>query len=388
MVWDVVIVGAGPAGATAAIYLARNGHKVLLLDKESFPRDKVCGDGLIPDSLRCIDRMGLLSEVKKRGRIISDLTYYSPSRVRIDVKSEMITIKRFYLDNIIVQEAIKSGAVLFQSDVANIEQNDDFVLISTIESRDTIKTKICILATGAHITLGKKIGIIGDSRPNAVAVRCYVRSPLELNSLVFSYDKEIIPGYGWIFPLPNGEFNIGCGVLRDQVITGNLNLHRVFDRFVSTFPLAKELITRSTEKTKLVGAPLRCGFVGMSVPRVGRVISIGESISTTFPFSGEGIGKAMESAEMATGTINEYLASGDLNTLDEYDLLLKNQLEPKYEGYRRAEKWLANAWINDFLSRRAQKSQYIRECVVGLIEETIPPKKVFSLGGVLNSFLK
>lgn len=386
--WDVVIVGAGPAGSTAAIYLARSGHKVLLLDKENFPRDKVCGDGLIADSLRCLNRMGLLSEVESKGKAIPYMSYYSPSRIRVDTYSKMIAIKRLHLDYIIVQEAVKSGAVLLQANVTNLEQDNDFVSVGTAESGSPIQAKVCILATGAHIMLGKKIGIINDARPNAVAVRCYVKSPIKLDRLVFSYDKEIIPGYGWIFPLPNGEFNVGCGVLRDQVITENLNLHRVFDCFISTFPLAKEVMDRATEKTKLVGAPLRCGFVGMNIPRVDRIISIGESISTTFPFTGEGIGKAMESAEMAANIINKYLLSGDHGLLAEYDRLLEDELEPKYEGYRKAEKWLAKAWINDFLARRAQKSSYIMGCLTGLLEETIDPKKLFSLGGGLKLFLK
>lgn len=386
--WDVVIVGAGPAGSTAAIYLARSGHKVLLLDKENFPRDKVCGDGLIADSLRCLDRIGLLSRVESRGRVISYMSYYSPSRIRVDTYSKMVTIKRIYLDNIIVQEAVKSGAVFFKSNVTNIEQNDDLVLISTAESKSLFRAKICVVATGAHITLGKKLGIIDDAHPNAVAVRCYVKSPVILNELVFSYDKEIIPGYGWIFPLPDGEFNIGCGVLRDQIITESLNLHKVFGRFVSTFPLAKEVMAKATGKTQLVGAPLRCGFVGVSAPRVNRIVAIGESIGTTFPFTGEGIGKAMESAEMAAGVINRYLSSGNYSLLAEYDRLLKDELEPKYNGYRKAEKWLSKAWINDFLARQAQKSPYMRECLTKLIEEKIDPGELFSIKGALSSFFK
>ena len=181
---------------------------------------------------------------------------------------------------------------------------------------------------------------------------------------------------------------MGCGVLRDQVITENLNLHSVFERFISTFPTAKELMENSTERTKLVGAPLRCGFVGTKALSIGRILSIGESISTTFPFSGEGIGKAMESGEMAANVISNYLVSGNFDVLEEYSRLLKHDLEPKYEGYRKAEKWLSKAWINDFLTRRAQKSKYIQECLLGLLEETIDPRNLFSIGGVLNSFLK
>lgn len=386
--WDAVIVGAGPAGATAATYLARQGHKILLLDKENFPRDKVCGDGLIADSLRSIKRMGLLAEVEQHGKSVSNLSYYSPSRIRVDTQSKMVTIKRLHLDYIIAKEAVRSGAVFKQSNVTKIEKTEDFVSIDAAGFLNPVISKICIIATGAHVTLGKKLGIINDIRPNAVAVRCYIKSPIKLDRLVFSYDKEIVPGYGWIFPLPNGEFNIGCGVLQNQVITQNLNLHSVFDRFVSTFPMAREIMEKATEKTKLVGAPLRCGFVGTSMPWAGRVISIGEAISTTFPFSGEGIGKAMESAEMAADVVNEFLVSGKLDVLPRYDRLLKDILEPKYEGYRKAERWLSRPWVNDFLAKRAQNSRHIQECLSGLLEEKINPKELFSLKNALNLFFK
>ncbi len=74
-IWDVVIIGAGPAGSTAAIHLARQGHGVLLLEKEKFPRDKVCGDALIADSLRCLGRLGLLPTVIREGKIVNRLSY-------------------------------------------------------------------------------------------------------------------------------------------------------------------------------------------------------------------------------------------------------------------------------------------------------------------------
>lgn len=84
MIWDTIIVGAGPAGATAAVHLASLGQKILLLDKENFPRHKICGYGLIADSLRCLDRMDLTKKAEKQGKIVNCLSYYSPSQIRVD----------------------------------------------------------------------------------------------------------------------------------------------------------------------------------------------------------------------------------------------------------------------------------------------------------------
>ncbi len=300
----------------------------------------------------------------------------------------MLTIKRLQLDAIIAQAAVAAGArLLCDTAVVDIKQEDDTVLIYSAGDSVPIRARMCVVATGAHVTLGKKMDIISDARPNAVAVRCYVTSPIELDRLIFSYEKEIIPGYGWIFPLPNGEFNIGCGVLRDQVIKSKLNLHSVFDRFVSIFPLAGEIMRSATHVSQLIGAPLRCGFVGTRSFRRDRVLAIGESIGTTFPFTGEGIGKAMESAELAAEIIHHYLCSHNQAVLADFDHVLKAKLEPKYTSYRAAEKWLAKPWLNDFLARKARKSRYIQQCLVGCLEETFNPRELLSWRGLLNVML-
>ncbi|HET9531617.1 MAG TPA: FAD-dependent oxidoreductase, partial [Blastocatellia bacterium] len=124
-IWDVAIAGAGPAGAIAAIHLASRGHRVLLIDKESFPRDKVCGDGLIADSIRCLKRADLYDEVLRLGYETSIGTVFSPSRIEFNVPGQFLTLKRFVLDNLIVQKAISCGARLLKAKVTRAAVNSD-----------------------------------------------------------------------------------------------------------------------------------------------------------------------------------------------------------------------------------------------------------------------
>src|SRR6185295_13891760 len=103
--WDVVVVGAGPAGATAAAHLARAGRDVLLVDRARFPRDKVCGDALIPDAIGALDRLGALDAVRQRGQSIAATGVFSPSRIEFEVPGRFITLKRVHLDAIVAERA-------------------------------------------------------------------------------------------------------------------------------------------------------------------------------------------------------------------------------------------------------------------------------------------
>lgn len=122
-IYDVAIVGAGPAGSAAAIRLVREGAKVLLVDKKEFPRDKVCGDALIPDSLKCLRRLGVMDQVLSKGKKLDTAILYSPSRIEVQVPGEFVTIKRFDFDSLLVSEACASGVQFQNLAVSSIEED-------------------------------------------------------------------------------------------------------------------------------------------------------------------------------------------------------------------------------------------------------------------------
>jgi geranylgeranyl reductase family protein len=385
--WDVVVAGAGPAGSTAAAHMARAGLDVLLVDRQPFPRDKVCGDGLIADTIAALERLGALDAVRERARRLRATAIFSPSRHRLDVAGEFLTLKREALDAIIAAHACADGARLLTGNVTRVQPDAVGVRVSVDGCAAPLRARFAVLATGADVRLARPAGDSHAPVPSAIAVRCYIRSTTRIDELVISYDSEIVPGYAWIFPMPDGEYNVGCGVFYRHGVRGEVNLRRMFERFVTTFPDARRLLAGETGRTPLKGAPLRCGLTAPA-DRLPRVLAIGESIGTTFPFTGEGIGKAMETGELAAEAMRLAVKTGDPGKLDHFDTFVSRRLAPKYAGYRAAERWLSRPWVADFVARRALRSRFLRDALAGILNETIDPSTVFSLAGMAKALLR
>lgn len=325
MKWDVVIVGAGPAGATAAVHLAAKGHKVMLLDKKSFPRDKVCGDALIPDTLACLERMDILAKVEREGYKVGRIVAFSPSGIQFEIPGRFITLKRYRFDALLVEHAISCGAVFNQASVSEIHPHADGAILKTSLGY-SIKTRVCLIATGANISLAQKNGLVEQSRPDAMALRCYVHSGVQMKDLMLSFDGSILPDCGWIFPLGKQEFNVGCALVVGKKSLENRNLGTLFGAFLASFPPARELLQRGRITSQVKGAPLRYGLPETNSAGTGNLLAIGE-------------------------------------------------------------KWLTKAWIGDFIAHRANKSRFLRESFAGMVNETVDPRSIFFLRGLVRSLL-
>ena len=388
-VWDVLIVGAGPAGSTAAIHLASYGHQVLLIDKKRFPRDKVCGDGIISDTVRCLQRLGLYQKVREMGYQIHGASVFSPSRIEVQMPGCYLTLKRRILDSLIAEKAMDSGAIFRHGDVDNISiDQDGSIKCSISKNGGAFHARVGVIATGANVRLPQKLGMGAHQKPSAIAIRCYARSLLKIDRMIVCYDRAIIPGYAWIFPMGNDEYNMGCGLMYHGDSRDHINLRETFSSFITEFPLAKQLMESGKIISPLRGSMLRAGLEGAQPIGKGNILAIGETIGSTFPYTGAGIGKAMETGELAAEVIHEALDSEDMTRLRDFPIRLEKELKPRYLGYHIAQKWLSRAWVNDLVARRAVKSQFLRDSFAGINDETVDPRTVFSLRGIINSFLK
>lgn len=385
--WDVLIIGAGPAGSMAAIHLASQGYQVLLVDKHPFPRDKICGDALIPDAIKCFQRAGLYERVCGVGYRVNIGTIFSPSQIEVNVPGEFLTVKRLILDELIAREAVARGATLGHGQVKDLSIGPDGTITASVSACPRpCRARIAVIATGADVSLLQPLDMVVRPHASAIAMRCYIRSSFYEPRLVISFDRSIIPGYAWIFPVGNNEYNVGCGIAYRDQPKDYPNLRGIFQQFITKFPLARQLVQHGETITPLQGARLRSGLTGAHPFRRGNILAIGETIGATFPFTGEGIGKAMETGELAASVIHAAFTEENFERLSEFPRQLEQELRPRYFGYQVAENWLSKAWLNDLVMRRAQNSTFLRDALTGVLAETIDPRTIFSVWGILKSF--
>jgi flavin-dependent dehydrogenase len=244
-----------------------------------------------------------------------------------------------------------------------------------------------ILTSGARSGTLRDFGVCQQAEPSAVGIRAYFRdlSGEFADSLHISYDRQLFPGYGWVFPLPDGIYNIGCGLFLDGAGPSQTDLNRLFDYFLRSFPPARAVASLED----MLGVPcsglLRTGLAGSSSSRPGLLVA-GEALGTTLPFTGEGVGKALETGLLAGQLAVEALRSGDFSGafLARYGLALEQRYRGVYQGYRRAEKWLAVPGLPDLLAWQVARKPALREAAEMMLSGVLPPASIFSLSGLVG----
>ena len=389
---DVLVVGAGPAGSACAQLLAESGLDVLLVDQHAFPREKVCGDGLIPDAHAALRRLGVFDEVMQHAQPVKHVGCIGPRGGRVDVPGALAVLQRKLLDDIVCRSAQRAGARLLPPArfEAPLEQ-DSRVSGARLKLQGRtheIATRWLVLATGAAPQAMLSAGLCERRAPSGIALRGYVRNPAmvgRITELEVVWHKQLRPGYGWIFPLRDGLFNIGVGVV-DQRDGGAMepNLREVFKTFCDFYQPARELMKDGELQGELKGAPLRCTLKGARYTRPG-LIATGEAIGSTYSFTGEGIGKALETGMLAADAI---LRGGDeAKVRADYETRIA-ALKPRFDLYERANKVNAHPWLADLLIWRAKKSERLLRRMSGVLNETSNPGHLVTLKGLTRLFLE
>jgi geranylgeranyl reductase family protein len=396
---DVLVIGAGPAGSACAQKLAEAGRDVLLIDQHDFPRDKICGDGLIPDSHAALKRLGVFDEVMAEARHVSHVRCVAPRGGLVDVPGQLSVLPRKVLDHILVRSAQRAGARLatplrFEAPLLDGER----VVGARLKSGDTlheVRADWVVLATGAVPQGLIAAGLCDRRTPSGVALRGYVKNDAmagRISQLQIVWHPRLRGGYGWIFPAPGGVFNIGAGLTGSHVeLKGakgrrgqmqNVNLREMFEAFAEVYAPAGELMRGGTLLGELKGAPLRCSLLGGRWSRPG-LLATGEATGSTYAFTGEGIGKAMETGMLAADTLQQGHAQQDRDAdiAQRYEASLR-ALKPKFDLYEAASHVNHRPWLADLVIWRARKSPRILRRMSGVLEETQNPGRLFSLRGL------
>jgi geranylgeranyl reductase family protein len=422
---DVIIVGAGPAGSTAAYHLATAGLDVLVLEKTSFPREKVCGDGLTPRAVKALTTMGLsvdasdgwlinkgLRIIGGGGRIelawpdLSSFPGYGTVRTRTD------------FDEILAGHARKAGARLLENvNVTGATVDERTGQVTGVTARvaagpsaegagraprrpegeqRAFRARLVIAADGNSSRLSVSMGLHKRSdRPLGVAVRTYYTSPRHNDDYLEAWldlwdGKQLLPGYGWIFGMGDGTSNVGLGLLNTSDAFGHIDYRALLQRWLSAMPPEWGL-TEENRTQPVRGAALPMGF--NRTPHYGSgLLLVGDAGGMVNPFNGEGIAYAMESGELAARSIVQALArptaAGLERVLQGYPVALKESYGGYYTLGRTFVKLIGNPNFMKFATRHGIKRPAVMRMTMKLLGNLTEPRGGDAVDRVINVLSK
>jgi geranylgeranyl reductase family protein len=309
--FDVLVVGAGPAGSVATAVLARAGARVALLDKARFPRDKACGDFVGPKGLQVMDDLGLPVPA---GLDVGDLVVVGPTGRRVVLPcfdgvaypGRARAVTRTVLDDALRTAALDAGAIGCHGRAGQPLWSEGALEGFTVEGLGELRADFVIGADGATSHVATAAGLVDSSRVLwGFAVRSYVDQRVELPAITLWEQTRWhgFPGYGWIFPGPGGIANVGVGMgtLADRQ-AGSRAVHVLPDYLDHLVRLGLLDRTPARPPPRRLGGWLKMGMVG-TTPAAGRVLLAGDAAGLVNALQGEGIAQAMSSGRAAAEAI-------------------------------------------------------------------------------------
>jgi geranylgeranyl reductase family protein len=355
-VYDVLVVGGGPSGSSCAYWLADAGWDVAVVEKKQFPREKTCGDGLTPRSVRQLADMGVEEAMTGAHRyrglrsVAFGRTLELPWPDVPGFPNYGYTITRHDLDALVAERAAKAGATVLQGTEAldPLEPSEPRnpgalsgcagALVSSKKAKSPagLRARYVVVADGANSRFGRALGTERDrAYPQGMALRGYYRSDRHDEDWIESHldirdtNGDIVPGYGWIFPLGDGRVNAGVGLLSTDRRWKGLNTSRLMEAFVDQASKSWGL-SPQTSCGPPTGGRLPMGLaVG---PRTGaNTLVVGDAGGLINPFNGEGIAYGYETGRLAASFLGEALSGGGAESIAAYE----RRLAEVYGAYYR-----------------------------------------------------
>ncbi len=366
IVVDVVVVGGGPAGATAATVLARAGRGVLVVDKATFPRDKCCGDGLTTLALRELAELGLTPAMVPNWRTVTEVVLCSPSgrETVLPLPDDGIfaaTTPRRELDAALLQLARDAGAqVLDGHALTAIEQFPDRVEID-VAGVGRIASRYVIAADGMWSPTRRLLGV-GETRYLGEwhAVRQYARNVTgpAADRLYVWFEPDLLPGYAWSFPLPGGRANVGYGVPRDGARHGR-ELRAEWETLLERPHIAAALGATAELEGRHAAWPIPAG-IDRATLTDRRVLFVGDAAMATDTMSGEGIGQAVLTGRLAAEAICSAGALPPARAADRYRRTTRDHLLADHRMSHVLSRALRREWVARGALQLADTSEWTR----------------------------
>ncbi|MCB9256918.1 MAG: geranylgeranyl reductase family protein [Chitinophagales bacterium] len=391
------IIGAGPAGASAALFLAKHGIASVIIDKASFPRDKVCGDacsGKVAWVLKKLDIPNWQEFISKNDSLASwGVKFYGtknnelrvPFKLNYKAEAELapgFIAKRIDFDNYLISLVKKESLIelVENCSISYFRREGKTVFFGNDKLNKHFQSDIILAADGAYSYAAK---CLMSSSPleenNALGLRAYYKGVKGLDKdgfIELHFLEELLPGYFWIFPLANGEANVGLGMKSDLVKKKRINLKELFEKVVKEHPTFKDRFEHAEliDPMKLHGLPLG-GHKNISDDNI---LLLGDAAALIDPFTGEGIGNAMISGMLAAELLIDLVPDRNFSkeALVAYDKLVYRRLANELKLSKKMQDLTSYPWLFNFIVNKARGNKELRETISCMFENVDLRKKL------------
>jgi menaquinone-9 beta-reductase len=382
---DVLIVGAGPGGSAAALTLAKHGIPAVLVDKAVFPRDKVCGDALSGKVMRALERLDptLPDLLRNDARQLPSwgVTFTAPNGRSLRVPFTRTTgtgqapgaiMPRYDFDTFLFDHAQRApGIITLQGATAKrFPRTAEGWEVEVIDSNGprTVHCRLVIAADGANSSFARHVaGLPMEPEHHCAGVRAYysgVSGMDEQGFIELIFLRELLPGYLWIFPLPDGRANVGLGMRSDVVKKRRMDLKAELARLITAHPALKERFAHAAIHGSIQGLGLPLGSKRHPLSGDGYLL-VGDAAHLIDPFTGEGISHAMISGMHAADVAAEALRAHDLSRqrLGLHDQRVWQRLGKELATSTTLQRLAQRPWLFDLVVNKATRNPMLADTI-------------------------
>lgn len=392
MTTDVIVVGAGPAGAATAVFLAEHGLAVRLLDRARFPRPKICGEYLSPEAPRLLDRLGALKAVDAVASPLAGMRITAPDGRKLEGRYHAIGPWRPYREHAMaLSREVLDTILVDRVRALPVELSEAVRVTDVLVSGDRVQGVEAVDADGRRLTLRAPLTVAADGRASIVAQRLGLRRPHRLRRMALVTYVEDVPDlghFGEIFvdppdyailnPIAPGRANLSIVVPLGHAAPWSGRLESFFDARAKHLPhLARRIAGgRRVAPVKAMG-PLA---YRVDPPRTGGVLMVGDATGFYDPFSGEGIFNGLRSAELAAEAAVRALRGGDLSAaaLAGYDRARRLAARDKERVTHALQFLISHRRLANLTARLLARRQSLLDLLLGVLGDFVPPRALVS----------
>jgi menaquinone-9 beta-reductase len=381
---DAVVVGGGPGGVAAAVFLRQRGHDVLLLDEARFPRDKVCGEGVSPEAWRLLEALGAAAAVRALNpQPLRGMTLVSPAGVSFrgdyrGAREAGFAARRAELDRVMLDHARVSGVEVEEGVRVQDLVFDDGRVAGVIAGNGhaplSFRARLVVAADGRRSVVARRLGLLHEHKHlRKFAVRGYWDG---VEGLQDRGEMHVIRGgYCGVAPLSPRHANVTFVLDRREMAPAGGDLEAFYRTTLARWPQISERLSGAV----LEGPPRAVGPLALEARRVSvpGALLVGDAAGFYDPFTGEGVTLALRSAELAAEVADRALLSGALDDLTEYDRRRDAATRDKFRLNRLLQRIVAWPAVSDRVAARLQRRPDLADRLVGIAGDFVPARTAF-----------